>query len=396
MYVMHDSIFRKYDLRGKVGLELPLDEVYDLAHSIIAYFKSQNSQLRSIAVGADGRIHSPQIKDLVINAVCDAGVSVIDVGICPTPVLYAALHVLEVDGGIMITASHNGPEYNGFKLCLGTSTIWGEQITTIKELFKNKVKVSATAVGDYRMYPMITEYVGLLKSQFSHLVGMPLAAVIDCGNGAAGTVLPTLIQEMEWNNVQLLYAAVDGTYPHHEADPTVMENMHDLIAAVKQSGASVGIGLDGDCDRMASVTHTGELVLGDRLLAIFAQPLVDQMQGMPVICDIKCSSVLLDLLRKWGAQPMLSPSGHSIIKQQMKEHGALLAGELSCHFFFKDRYFGFDDGIYALFRLFELITQSGKSLHELLQVIPSTINTMEMRIPCDDSSDALQALKKIL
>jgi phosphomannomutase/phosphoglucomutase len=389
---MHDSIFRKYDLRGKVDSELPLDEIYNLTHAIVAYYRSQCSTLTTVALGADGRTHSPAIKERVIAGLQDAGISVIDIGMCPTPVLYAALHTLNVQGGIMITASHNGPAYNGFKLCLGTSTIWGEQIIAIKNLFQQKIQVSNAVRGTYTTYPMITDYIALLKKQFAHLIGMELSAIIDCGNGAAGTVLPALIQEMKWPNVKLLYEEVDGTYPHHEADPTVVENMQDLAVTVKRTGATIGIGLDGDCDRMAPVTHAGELVLGDRLLALFAQPLTAEYPALPIICDIKCSAGLLTVLKEWGAQPILSPSGHSIIKQQMKEHDALLAGELSCHFFFKDRYFGFDDGIYAACRLFELLLQTNKSLHELLQVVPSLINTHEMRIPCEDSTQALHAL----
>ena len=209
-----------------------------------------------------------------------------------------------------------------------------------------------------------------------------MKAVVDCGNGAAGTVLPELVRAMKWPNVHLLYPTVDGTYPNHEADPTVEENMFEVRRILKMTDTQLGAGLDGDCDRMAAMTKSGELVQGDKLLALFAREIIKDHPGARIVFDVKCSSGLIELLQSWNAVPVMSPSGHSIIKTQMKQHNALLAGELSCHFFFNDRYFGYDDGIYALLRLFELLLKSKKSLDDLLKIFPQRFSTREIRIEC--------------
>jgi len=380
-----DHIFRQYDIRGKVGLELPLDQVYKLTQAIAYYFIQQNPQIKTVAVGADGRTHSPAIKEQVCKALQESGLNVIFVGICPTPVLYFSLFTLaHVDAGLMITASHNGKEYNGIKICLGKNSVWGQQIQEIKKLYKAGVICQADSIGSYTEKPMIDYYIQWLYDHFPSLVGMQLAAVIDCGNGAAGTVLPQLIEKMQWHKIQLLYPEVDGTYPHHEADPTVEKNMLAVQQLLAQnSSLEIGLGLDGDCDRMAPMTKQGELVAGDKLLALFAQNIVRDYPGACIVFDIKCSAGLPELLVQWGAKPSISPSGHSIIKDQMKKQHALLAGELSCHFFFHDRYFGYDDGIYAAMRLFELL-QGGKTLSELLAVFPKKYSTPELRIECQE------------
>jgi len=379
---MIDHIFRQYDIRGKIGPELALEEIYPLAQAIAAYYKQQNPSIKRIAVGADGRVHSPAIKKEMCRALQDAGLDVLFVGTCPSPVLYFALFSLPVDGGLMITASHNGKEYNGIKMCLGKESVWGSQIQAIKELVKKGVVLNEDQKGTYAEYNLIEDYTDWLVQHFSHLVGMPLRAVVDCGNGAAGTVWPMLIEKMKWQSVKLLCQEVDGNYPNHEADPTVEKNMLDVRAAMKTGSYDVGLGLDGDCDRMTPMSLNGELVSGDKLLALFAKEIIAQKPGANVVFDIKCSSGLPELLTKWGGVPRISASGHSIIKDQLKRHNAVLAGELSCHFFFNDRYFGYDDGNYAALRLFELLLKSGKSLDELLAVFPERFATRELRIAC--------------
>lgn len=380
---MVDHIFRQYDIRAKIGSELRLDEVYDIARAIAYYFKSKNPSIKTVAVGADGRTHSPAMKADVCRALQESGLDVVFVGVCPSPVVYFSQFTLPVDAGLMITASHNGPEYNGIKICLNKESVWGQEIQEIKELVKHKKALKAENPGSYREHDLIEEYTDWLKNHFPHLVNMPLRAVIDCGNGAAGTVLPRLIKKMDWKDVQLLYPEVDGTYPNHEADPTVPENMEDVKKLMSTGSFDVGLGLDGDCDRMVPMTATGELVSGDKTLALFSQSIVEQNPGCSIVFDIKCSSGLPELLEKWGGTPCMSPSGHSIIKNQMKQNGALLAGELSCHFFFADRYFGYDDGIYAAMRLFEYLMQEQKPLHELLEMFPKKWNTPEIRMSCD-------------
>ncbi len=388
---MNDIIFRQYDIRGKVGSEMSVDETFAIAQAIAFYFIQKNPHMKTVAVGADGRTHSPEIKERVCSALTESGLNVVFVGVCPTPVLYFALFTLPVDAGIMITASHNGPEYNGLKICLGKESVWGEQIQEIKKMVKTGQQVENAAPGMYKEEMLIPAYIAWMVDHFTHLKNMNLKAVVDCGNGAAGTVLPQLIKAMNWPHIKLLHEKVDGTYPNHEADPTVEKNMQDVKKVLETTDTQIGLGLDGDCDRMAAMTKKGELVEGDKLLALFAKEIIADRPGAKIVFDIKCSSGLAELLTAWGAVPVMSPSGHSIIKDQMKKNNALLAGELSCHFFFSDRYFGYDDGIYAMMRLFELLVKSNKTLDELLAIFPQKYSTREIRISC-----AQQELPKIL
>lgn len=381
---MNSTIFRQYDIRGKVGPEFTIEDSYTIARALAYYYKQQNPDSTTIAVGADGRTHSPAIKKQVCKALQDSGFNVLYIGTCPTPVLYFALNTLSVDGGIMITASHNGPAYNGFKISLGKQAIWGKQIQELKGLVEECKEHSAEQPGSYAEHELIPEYIAWIKQHFKHLVGFDKKFVIDCGNGAAGTVIPQLVTAMDWPNVEQLYCEVDGTYPNHEADPTVEENMLDVRNILQTTDNLFGVGFDGDCDRMAPMAKSGELVSGDKLLALYAQQVNKQYPGAGVVYDIKCSTGLTQLLSQWGMQPLVSPSGHSNIKDQMAQTGALLAGELSCHFFFKDRYFGYDDGFYAMLRLLELLQETGKTLDELLSVFPHRYATPELRVACPD------------
>jgi len=388
---MKDSIFRKYDIRGKVGSELQLDRVYDLGRAIAFYFLQRNPNMKTVAIGMDGRTHSPAIKKDLCAALQDSGLDVVFVGTCPSPVLYFACYTCPIDAGIMITASHNPGEYNGFKMLIGTSGVWGDQVAQIKDLFhKKKSYFTKRSLkdkrGKYLEDFMVEPYVDWLVEKFSNLVGSDISVLVDCGNGAAGTTMPLLIQKMKWHNVKLLFEEVDGTYPNHEADPANEKNMQALKGELAINSFDFGAGLDGDCDRMAPMTKNGFLVPGDQLLALFAQDIVRKNPGAAVVFDIKSSSGLLELLKQWDAKPCMSATGHALVKQAMKKNNALLAGELSCHFMFKDRHFGFDDGIYALLRLFEIILQSGKTLQELVGIFPKKFSSTEYRISCDDTA----------
>lgn len=393
---MMEYIFRQYDIRAKIGPELALDEVYGLALAIAAYFLHKNPQMKTVAVGADGRTHSPAILAEVCRALQDSGLNVLFIGVCPTPVLYFCLHTQAVDAGIMITASHNGKEYNGLKMCIGKSSVWGAAIQEILSFYKRGMQRLSHKKGSYAEQRLIPSYIAWLKNHFVDLIGLEASYLIDCGNGAAGTVLPQLIAAFGWKRVGLLFEEVDGNYPNHEADPTVPENMKFLKSEVAQRNISCGVGLDGDCDRMTPLTKSGELVAGDRLLALFAQDLLAQHPGAAIIFDIKCSALLPKLIKAWGGVPVMVPSGHSIIKHEMVQHNALLAGELSCHFFFKDDYFGYDDGIYAALRLMRMIKNSGKTLDELLAQIPVAYATRESRIAYDpaDGQKILAAVQR--
>ncbi len=382
---MLDTIFREYDIRGKVGSELLIEQVYDLTRAIAYYFNHQRpGAIKRIVVGMDGRLHSPAIQEQVCRALQDSGIDVIFIGLCTSPILYFSLYNLPVDAGLMITASHNPQEYNGFKICLGRTSVWGVQVKEILALFKERRHLPATKQGTVEEHPMVTPYVAWLADHFKNLRGMTMPVVIDCGNGAGGLVVPDLVKALQWQNVILLYPEVDGTYPHHEADPVKEKNMVDVKKLLATTDAVVGVGLDGDADRMAPMTKDGYLVPGDKMLALFAQEVVKQTPGAGIVADIKSSAGLFELLDRWGARAHLSPSGHAIIKDQMRMHGALLGGELSCHFFFHDRYFGYDDGIYAMLRLFELLIQSGKALDELLMVFPKKWSSTEILIQCPE------------
>lgn len=386
---MIDLIFREYDIRGIVGTELDPAQVYDFARALSAYFKQQNPAVQKIAVGMDGRTHSPELKKELCAGLLDSGLDVVFLGVCPSPALYFALHTMPVDAGVMITASHNPKEYNGFKICLGTKCVWGGQITQIRDLFKQRTSVTTAHKGSEIDSPIVQPYVTWLRDHFKQLVGMSLPIVIDCGNGAGAAVIPTLVKIMQWPHVQLLCCTVDGTYPNHEADPTKKENMADVKHALATTNAVLGIGLDGDADRMTPMTKSGRLVAGDELLALFCKQVLEEFPGTSVIVDIKSSSALLELIARWGGKPILSPSGHAIIKEQMKKTNARIGGELSCHFIFADHYFGFDDAIYACLRLLDLLHTTRKTLDELLGIIPQRFGTTEIRMPCAEEQKKL-------
>ncbi|MFC1842827.1 phosphomannomutase/phosphoglucomutase [Candidatus Dependentiae bacterium] len=390
---MQDNIFRKYDIRGKVGLgssaEFDLDKTYDLGMALAYFFLKHRPEIKTVAIGMDGRSHSPIIKDALRDAMQDSGLDVVFIGVCPSPVLYFTLHNKidnkNIDAGLMVTASHNPKEYNGIKICFNKKNVWGDQVQEIKELFKEKKRVLSGVKGSCCEQAVIPQYIQWLKKHFNNLVGMDLSVVVDCGNGVGGTIMPQLIEQMEWKNIQTLFQEVDGDYPNHEADPVVYENMRFVKEALEKTDAQIGIGLDGDCDRMAPMTKNGELVTGDKLLAVYAKPILQDNPGASIVCDIKASSGLLEIVENMGGKISLSPSGHSIVKKLMSEQGALLGGELSCHFFFADRYFGYDDAFYSMMRLFEILVKDKKSLQELISLFPKKISTPEMRIECADN-----------
>lgn len=392
-----ELIFREYDIRGKVGTDLRLDEIYDLGRSIASFFKQKKPNLETIAIGMDGRTHSPVIKGQLVQAFLDSGINVRFVGLCHSPALYFALHNTPVQAGIMITASHNPKEYNGLKLCLDKESVWG---VDIRQLYRDYVagkKIESKVKGSYTEQEIMPTYIDWLVEHFKDLKGMSLAAAIDCGNGAGGTVIPTLVKKMQWPNVRVLFAEVDGNYPNHEANPVDLKNMQDVKHALETTDAAVGIGLDGDADRMAPMTKKGVLVPGDLLLGLFAQQIIQDHTDVSVAFDVKGSLALIAYVKQIGVTPIMSPTGHSIVKNTMKKYNALLAGELSCHFFFKDRYFGYDDGIYAMLRLFELLTSSGKTLDELLEVYPKMHTSKEYRIAVEEHQKDLivQTVKDI-
>ncbi len=386
---MQDHIFRMYDIRGVVGSELSIGQVYDCARAFAVYARSVAPDITTVAVGMDGRTHSLAIKDEFVRGLQDSGLSVIFIGVCPTPLVSFAEYWISVQAACMITASHNPKEYNGIKFFLGKKAVFHKEIQKIHSLFKTKSFLDTKIRGSYHEYLLIPEYVAFLKRLFPHLVGAPLKIVFDCGNGAVGAVLPAVCTAFDFSDVSILYQEVDGTYPHHEADPSVAENMVDLQNEVLKSKADVGIAFDGDGDRMGAVSSSARVVAGDQLLAFFSQSLLDLIPGGRVVCDVKCSSGLHEVVQKCGGSVVVSPSGHAFIRDGMEREGAVVGGELSCHFFFKDRYFGYDDGIYAALRLIESLVLSKRTLDDFLDTFPHKLSSPEMRIACTQGEGPL-------
>ena len=405
---MRDHIFRKGDIRGIVGQDLLISEVYAFGKALAFYFmhKLSNGQAldvpnKTIVVGMDGRVHSPAIKDELVRALIDSGFNVQLIGFCPTPVVYYALHTLPVDAGIMITASHNEKEYNGFKICCGKELLNEHELCALKELYKQKKFYTADRQGVVTHSSVQSDYCSWLVKEFTHLQKNTISAVIDCVGGAATALMPALVQQMEWPNVTLINREVDGTFSHACPDPTKKGALDSLAAQVVQQHAALGLpctgfAFDGDADRLAAMTHEGvPIVSGDLLLALFSEALLQKHPGATIVFDSKCSQVVSTLIEQWGGCGVMSATGHTFVKQKMAESGALLAGELSCHFMFKDRYFGSDDALYALLRFMEILTQTGSTLKALLERFPKNYTTGEVRIPCaeEQKEDIVETVK---
>lgn len=382
---MQDHIFRKYDIRGIVGQELLIPEVYNFGRALACYFTRRNPALRSLVVGMDGRLHSAEIRHELVRAFNESGLDVNVLGICPTPVFYFALQTLSADAGVMITASHNPREYNGFKIAYNKDLISAQDISAVRALYQQKARVSPGRDGLTMTTEIIPHYISWLEQAFAHLKGSDLRMVVDCGNGAAAAVLPALVEVMQWKNVTLLYESVDGNFPHRCPDPTKPGASDALARCVAEQHALCGVAFDGDADRMVAISETGEVISGDRMLLVFGQEVMQCNPGGTVVFDAKCTQVLPTFLTQWGATFYRTPTGHAFVKQKMHETGALLAGELSNHFMFKDRYFGYDDGIYAMLRLFEILHQKRQTLGQLLSAFPTAHTTGEVRIPCQES-----------
>jgi phosphomannomutase/phosphoglucomutase len=375
---VNPNIFREYDIRGRVPEELNRETAYRLGQCFSAYYQSFGA--KRISLGGDCRLSSPELRQGVMEGMRDAGIHVIDVGMVPTPLLYFSLHHLDVDGGIQITGSHNPPEYNGFKVCLGKTTIYGEEIQKLRKIGesgsfpKGKGSVETKEV----IQPYGEEILKRIRCG-------PVArkAVLDAGNGVAGLVAPELYSRMGIE-VEKLFCEPDGRFPNHHPDPTLPENLKHLIQKVSDTSADLGIAFDGDADRIGVVDRKGKILWGDQLMIIFSRDLLKRHPGAKIIGEVKCSQVLYDDIRKNGGVPIMWKAGHSLIKGKMKEEGALLAGEMSGHLFFAERYFGYDDAIYAGARLLEILTTENKELEELLAGVPALVSTPEIRIDCPD------------
>jgi phosphomannomutase/phosphoglucomutase len=380
---MHSSIFKVYDIRGVVGSELLPEKTYQLGQALAWYFKETCPHVTTIAIGRDGRTHSQALCDETIRAFIDSGINIIDLGVCSTPIVYFAQEKLPVHGGIMITASHNPPQYNGFKLILDKHLVHSNQIQQIKAAYEAEKKITPLLPGTLIKQSLTNEYVYFMVDQFPHLLGSDIHAVIDCANGATGAIIPQLIKKFDWKNVRTIYDTVSGT-PHHQADPTKEQNVIDLKQALSTSPQSCGIAFDGDGDRMGAITEQGTLLHGDELGALFCSHIKKRVDSCTVVTDVISSHVLRNWMEHAGITCITSRVGHAFIKEAMAQNNAVFGSELSCHFCFADSYFGYDDGIYAMLRLFEIIITTQQSLQTHYEQLPKRSN-FAIRIPYEPS-----------
>ncbi len=375
---MNEHIFREYDIRGVVGRDLTDETVYDLARAIGTFFRANGAARASL--GRDARESSPRFRDLMIRGLTETGCDVLDVGMVPTPALYFTLFTEEVDCGVMITGSHNPADNNGFKVCLGRSTIFGEQINEIKRLALSRDFASGEGTKHER--EPAHAYQEYIRSNIR--VGpRKLKVVVDAGNGMGGLIGAALYRELGCEVIEL-FCEPDSSFPNHHPDPTVVENMQFAINAVREHNADLAIAFDGDADRIGVVDEQGHIIWGDQLMIIFARHILKELPGATFIGEVKCSQTLFDGIRRHGGNPIMWKVGHSLIKSKIKETGAAMAGEMSGHLFFADRYFGYDDGIYAGARLIEILSNSDQPLSSQLRDVPLMFNTPEIRIDCPD------------
>lgn len=383
------AIFREYDIRGIWGNDLTEEAVEKIGQAFAVYLRDilRKDKIK-VSIGRDVRLSSFRLFEVLSHGLLDSGIDVIDIGVCPTPLQYFSLFHLPVDGGVMITGSHNPPAFNGMKLSVGKETLYGKRIQDIWKIIEQNTYIQGK--GSAESYEIIPKYIEYVKKNIPSL--NRIKVVLDAGNGTAGLVAPQLIKDLGCEVIEL-YCEPDGNFPNHHPDPVVMENIKDLIATVISSGANIGIGYDGDADRIGVVSDKGEVVWGDRLMIVFARDIIEtqkaegkQAQPPTFVGEVKCSQVMYDEIRRLGGNPIMWKAGHSLIKSKMKESGALLGGEMSGHIFFSDRYFGYDDAIYASLRILEILSRKGKpySIERLLSDVPKMVSTPEIRFECPD------------
>ena len=375
--MVNPLIFREYDIRGRVGEDLTPETVVSIGKGFGTYAAREGG--KSLMVGRDCRLSSPSFRDALVEGILSAGMNVVDVGICPTPLLYFSILRFGADGGVMVTGSHNPPEFNGFKLSVGQGTLYGDQIREIRRIIERGDFVSGE--GKETRRDVVPDYREYVASNIS--IPRRLKVVVDAGNGTAGPVAPPLFRELGVDVVEL-FCEMDGRFPNHFPDPTVPENLASLIRVVRETRADVGVAYDGDADRIGAVNDMGEVLFGDSLLILFAREILRRKPGATIISEVKASQNLYDDIVRHGGKPVMWKAGHSLIKKKMREESAEVAGEMSGHIFFADRYLGFDDAIYASARLFEIIAGSDRPLSEMLSDLPPVVSTPEIRVDCPD------------
>lgn len=376
VHTFNPTILREYDIRGIVGDTLTEQDAYGLGRGFAAL--ASESGVTRVAVGRDGRTHSLQLEEALVRGLTEGGLDVVRIGMGPSPMLYFATHTLDVGGGIQVTGSHNPADYNGFKMLLSGRSVFGEQIQALGR---------RCAAGEWTEGQGKVEEADVRHTYVDRLVqdldAKPFRVGWDAGNGAAGPILEQLVARLPGEH-HTLYTDVDGSFPNHHPDPTVEKNLADLKKLVAYNGLDFGIAFDGDGDRIGAVDGRGRVIWGDQLLMILAEPVLREQPGATIIADVKASQALFDRVAELGGKPLMWKTGHSLIKSKMKETSAPLAGEMSGHIFFKHRWYGFDDALYAAIRLIEAVSASGRSLTEIIDAMPQTTATPEMRFQVDE------------
>jgi phosphomannomutase/phosphoglucomutase len=375
--MLKPTIFREYDIRGVADVELLSEDIEQLGRSFGTYLRRNAGP--NITLGRDTRLSSTRLRDALIRGLMASGCHVTDLGVVPTPVLYYSCFHLKADGGVMITGSHNPSEFNGFKTVCGESTIHGDAIQEIRRIIERDDFESGE--GSQQSADLVTPYVNEVSAQFKF--ARRIKVVIDAGNGTGGPVMRRILANLNVDATEM-YFEMDGRFPNHHPDPTVPANLADLIAKVEETGADLGIAFDGDTDRIGAVDEKGTVIYGDQLMIVYGREILTRKPGATFISEVKCSQIMFDDLKQRGGNPIMWKVGHSLIKAKMKESHAELAGEMSGHMFFADRYYGFDDALYAACRLIEIVAASGQPLSAQLADLPKTVTTPEIRFDCPD------------
>jgi phosphomannomutase/phosphoglucomutase len=378
--MLNPAIFREYDIRGIAETELQSADIADLGRALGTLLQRRSGSKR-ISLGRDCRLSSPRLHDALLEGLLDSGCEITDVGVVPTPLLYYSAVHLKTGGAIMITGSHNPAEFNGFKAVCGSGTIYGDDIQAVRKLIESRDFERGR--GSHSAVDIVTPYVDEISSQFKF--DRRIRVVVDAGNGTGGPAMHRILECLNCD-VQELFFEMDGHFPNHHPDPTVPGNLTQLVDAVKAGKADLGIAFDGDADRVGAVDENGEVIYGDMLLLICAREILTRKPKATIIGEVKCSQVLYDELGRMGGNAIMYKTGHSLIKAKMKEVHAELAGEMSGHMFFADRYYGYDDALYAACRLMEIVAKSGKPMSAQLAGLPKMVSTPEIRIDCPDAT----------
>ncbi len=376
---MNSNIFRQYDIRGIVDQELTDETVVGISRAFAVCARRRGYD--RVLVGRDNRKSSPRYRDLVVEALVDSGCQVVDIGTVVTPMFYFAARHLGIGAGLMITASHNPGHYNGFKVLLGDATIYGEEIQELRRMVERGESIAGA--GGSLEYVDITEaYIGMIKDKV-RLGPKKLVIVVDCGNGTASLFAPRVFRELGCT-VHELFCESDPDFPNHHPDPVKPENCRDLIKEVQRVGADIGLGFDGDGDRLGVVDAKGNIIWGDMLMILFWREILPKHPGAECIVEVKCSQSLIDEIKRLGGRPLIYKTGHSLIKAKMKEIGAVFTGEMSGHMFFADEYYGYDDALYAAARLLRILSHSDRTITEMLADVPRYYATPEIRVHSSD------------